>query len=135
MLGRTGHKGLLVLLLLAVVAAAGCDKAVKVTFYNQTSQSRDVLIVGPGSGTGFIGTVQPMGTVKTKIKIDKDVLPKNYTWEAGDRQGSFSIDDDSPGKLSIDIESGVAVDKNTEFQKTKKFEAKDVIIDTDTVVE
>jgi len=127
-------------LVLAVAALAGCDKEVKLTFFNGTDQQRDVFLAGPGdpSGTGILGTVGPISKLRTKIKVDKGFLPANYNWEAGDKSGSFTITKDSPGELMIAIEPGGVVgpiDKNTEIKKSKKIEAEDVIIDQDTVVE
>jgi len=123
---------------LAVIALSGCEKKVKLTFFNGTNQQRDVFLAGPGDGTGILGAVGPMGKLATKIKVDEDILPANYNWEAGDKSGTFTITKDSPGKLMIAIERGGAIgpiDENTEVKKAEKIEAKDVIIDQDTVVE
>ncbi len=127
-----------VLVCLGLALLVGCDKEYKLTFFNSTDQSRDVILAGPGDGTGYLGSVGPMSKLKTKIKVDEDWLPATYHWEADDIEDSFTLDDDSKSPLMIVIEPGGAlgpIDENTEIQKSEKLEAEDMIIEQDTVVE
>ena len=132
---RLFYSGLICLVSIALI---GCDKEVNLTFFNGTHESRDLVLFGPGEGTGYLGSVGAMSKVKTKIKVDEGFLPATYSWEAGQTEGEFTITKESPGKLMIAIERGGSVgpiDEKTEVQKDEHLEAKDVIVEQETVVE
>ena len=125
-------------LALAGLLLAGCEKEVKLTFFNGTNEGRDLILSGPGDGTGHLGSLPAMGKLTTKIRVDEDWLPATYQWEAGDTAGSFTMTKETPGKLMIAIERGGSIgpiDKNTEVHKAEDIKVKDVIVDQDTVVE
>jgi len=135
----SGRTALSAALLLVAIAAAGCDKEVKLTFLNTTAQSRDVELTAPGHGTMLLGPVAPTGGKLTyELKIDRDYLPAICSWEAGDRSGRFTITKQSKEKqrIIIDPTGNIGpIDKNVEVQKDEQLEATDVIIESDTVVE
>ena len=138
MLTISNCKGLVLVVCLTLVALAGCDKEVKLTFFNGTSQNRDVILIGPGDGTGYLGSVGSMSKLKTRIKVDEDFLPADYEWEAGEMEGKFTITKDSSGKLMIVLDrsgSTGPIDKRTEIQKTEVIKLQDVVIDQGTIVE
>jgi hypothetical protein len=129
---------LALLLVLSAVLVVGCEKEYKMTFFNGTDQPRDLILAGPGTGTGYLGTLGPMGKVQTKIKVDEDFLPARYEWEAGDKEGSFTLTKDSKNKLMIAIEedgSTGLIDENTQIHKHRQVEVQDVVIDQGFVVE
>lgn len=87
----------------------GCDKKVEITFTNTTDKPLDVSIVGPGEGTGQLGTVAPYaGQLKTKITVDKKLLPAMYQWQAGDDKGNLAIHSKTNKKLYIIVPGGVS---------------------------
>jgi len=126
------------MVLAALFVAAGCDKEVKMTFFNNSDRNRELLLSGPGDGTGFLGTVPAMSKAKTRIKVDEDFLPATYRWDAGDEEGSFTVSKETPGELMIVIEQDGSIgpiDKNTEVHQDSHIEIEDMMIEQDTVIE
>jgi len=131
------------ILMLAGIAAAllgGCDKKVKLTFVNHTAQSREVQLSGPGVDRSYVGVAAGMGGKARygTLKVKKDYLPATYEWWAGDVSSRFTVTEDTPGEVWIDIKpsgSGGLRDKHTEVEETKKLQIEDMPIWQDTVVE
>lgn len=134
-----GRKTVIGILLLSAVALAGCDKEVKLSFVNTTSQSRDLQLTVPGHGTSYLGVLGPTGgRITHKLKINEDYLPATCSWEAGGRSGSFTINTESKSKLliAIDPTGNIGpIDKGTTVHKADKIEVEEVVIEQDTVVE
>jgi len=123
-------------LVLTVALAAGCDKKVKLTFTNVTQETRPVEITAPGLGTESIGVVGPSSKLKYDLKISKDELPANCAWQSGELGGGFTVTNQSPKELWIDIGAPHGPrDKHTEIKESKQVEIKDQVIDQYEVVE
>ncbi|HOF17691.1 MAG TPA: hypothetical protein PK082_02185 [Phycisphaerae bacterium] len=123
---------------LALSAALfGCDKKVKLTFVNHTSQSLEVQLSGPGRPGTFVGMVGPTGgKLRHELKIKKDSLPATYQWSAGDLDGRFTITKETDKQMWLDIKSGGGLrDKHTEVQEEKKIEVKELPVEQYEVVE
>ena len=131
---RTMSKAALPCLLLSVLLI-GCSKTVKVTFINDTDVSRELILSGIGEHPGHLGTLAPMGVVTVKIKVDRDLLPVTYSWDAGDKDGGFPVSEDSPERLWVDIDTGQYRDKHTEIRKQRKVEIKEQPIIQEPVIE
>ena len=105
-----------------LTALSGCAKKVTITFTNVTSKQLDVQLVGPGDGTGVIGTLNGLGSrVRTKLEVPRDRLPAQYVWTAGPYTQRFTIARKSPKKLWFDVgtERGPR-DENTEINEHKE---------------
>lgn len=99
-------KTLKIISLLALVAiiATGCKKKIRMSFYNNTDRPVNVIVEGPGRGTGEIGTVLPGRTISTKIKVRKKYLPDEYHWSAGPAyKGTMTLTKHSPKTIFINI--------------------------------
>ena len=114
------------LLLLAV----GCDKKVKLTFFNRSSQSLDLKVMPPGKGAVDMGTlIANGGMLKYEVKVDEDDLPATCSWKAGHHSGRIQITKDSPKVIPIEIRTGGPSDKRDEIKTETHIEIKDTLID------
>ena len=79
--------------------AAGCDKKISFTYINTTSNALTARLVE--HGIEKVPFPLPADSeVTQRRKYDKDFLPITYVLRAGEMQSdSFTIDEDSPGKL------------------------------------
>lgn len=126
-------------ILVCLGALTGCDKEVKLTFVNLTSESLAVTLNVPGEGTQSVGVVPPNGgKLPHKVKIDSDDLPATCTYAAGQHSGSFTVNKKTPDKLWIDIRPGgpdrIRDDKTTVHEK-RQVDIKDVKVRQEEVVE
>ena len=138
MVASFARKLFVVVAVVALGVAAGCEKEVKMSFQNSTDDARVLMVSGPGKGTGLLGTVAPYQKVTTRIKVDEDFLPATYTWDAGDQDGTFTIDKDSKSPQMVVIQKDGSmgpIDKDTEVHEDTHLEVEDMIIEQDTVVE
>lgn len=130
---------LLGLATMAVMAlfVVGCEKELKMTFVNTTDQARDLRIQSPSTGTDSWGTVPRNGRVTQKMKFDKDTLPTSVAWQAGDLNGSFSVDKDTKDGIIYIGEGGSTglVSPKSELNKHKEVEKKDKVKSQDTIVD
>ena len=128
-----------VCMLAVAVLAAGCDKKVKLTFVNTTPQSLNVELNVPTEGPIPVGTVYPTGgKLVYNLKINKDDLPVDCQWRAGDQSGNFPIDNKTRSPLYIYIGTGDSigpVDKNAEINKKTQTEIKDMPVEQYEVVQ
>jgi len=133
------NKLLALVLATSAIAIVGCDKEVKLSFINTTSQTRDVRLTAPGQGMAFLGPLPGTGGRLThKLKIDEDYLPARCSWQAGDRSDEFVITKDSKDKLSIIIDPTGnigPIDKRTTVDKVDDINIEDIIVDQQMVVE
>ena len=138
---RKGSKSKVLMILagLLVLASLGCDKEVKLTFVNTTSVDRHLRLTVPGEGTDYIGVVSATGGKLThKLKIDDDYLPATCSWTGGDRNGQFTVTEDSKGKMMIAIDPTGnigPIDAAAEVHKTEEGEVKELIVEQQEVVE
>jgi hypothetical protein len=91
------------IVLLATVVCAGCQKQVQTTFVNTTAEPLVLQVNGPGEGVGQLGTIPPLGELRTLIRVWSWSLPTTYTFTAGKEEGAFSIAYDSKSKISVTI--------------------------------
>jgi len=105
-----------------LTALAGCDKKVTITFTNVTSKQLDVQLIGPGDGTGVIGTLRGLGSrVSTDIEVPKNQLPAPYVWTAGPYTQRFSLTRKSPKNLWFDVGTRRGPrDEKTEIKEHKE---------------
>ena len=120
-----------------LTAFTGCDKKVTITFTNITSKQLDVQLIGPGDGTGVIGTLRGVGSrVRTEVEVPKNQLPAPYVWTAGPYTQRFSLTRKSPEKLWFDVGTKRGPrDENTEIkehkEETRTTETTEEVITTD----
>jgi len=135
---RTHHRAILLLAFTGVLVV-GCQKKVKLSFINTTSQSRELELTVPGQGTTYLGTIAPTGgRITHKLKIDEDYLPARCSWRAGDRTDGFVVTKESESALRIIVDPTGnigPIDKRTSIEKKENVEAKDIIIEQEMVVE
>ena len=93
------------------------------------------MSIGPGDHPGRIGVVPSMGLATVKVKVDQDFLPVTYSWDAGDKSGSFRVTKETPDQLWVDIDTGQVRDEHTEIRKQRQIEVKDQPIIQHEVVE
>ena len=117
----------------------GFRKQVKLSFINTTSQSRELELTVPGSGTMYLGKIGATGgRVTHKLKIDEDYLPARCSWRAGDRADEFVITKESKSDLRIIIDPTGnigPIDKRTSIEKKESIQVDDIIIREEMVVE
>lgn len=121
------------------IAVAGCDKEVRITWTNTTSQLRTVELAGPGVGATYVGNLPPDGgKLRYSLEVEDDLLPADYQWKAGDRSGRFTVTEDSPEGLWIDVApdggSGPR-GEDTEITEQRRIEIREVPLDQQEVVE
>ncbi len=92
-------------LVLSAALLGGCKK-VQTTFVNTTTEELELDVLGPGSGTGFVGKIPAGGQLRTKIQVSPASLPATYTWVAGDYTGKFTIAVDMKPKIWVNIPMG-----------------------------
>lgn len=93
---------LLAAMSLWAVPAAAATRLVSLTFVNYTSDVRPVTIVGP-QGSTYIGAFSRGGVLNVTIPVFDTDTPVTVGWIAGNRQGEFTIDGNTPGYLRIDL--------------------------------
>jgi hypothetical protein len=120
-------------------AIVGCDKKVKLTFVNTTSQTLGIDLTAPGEGTRYLGVVGPVGGKLThNLKIDKELLPATCSWRAGGQSDQFTVTKETKKKLYLYIEpTGHVgpVDEHTEIEKTREVEIERIPIYQEEVIE
>jgi hypothetical protein len=135
---RTHHRGVF-LFALAGVFLVGCQKEVKLSFINTTSQSRELELSAPGHGTMYLGRIGATGgRITHKLKIDEDYLPARCSWRAGDRADAFVINKESRSDLRIMIDPTGnigPIDNRTSIEKKERTQADNIIIRQEMVVE
>ena len=110
--------------------AAGCDKKVKLTFINTSSQSLDLKVVPPGKASVDLGTlIADGGMRKYEVKVDKDDLPAVCFWRAGHHLGQVRISQDSPKAILVEIRTGGPADKRDVIKKKTIIDIEDKLID------
>lgn len=128
----------LALAVCALGLAVGCDKKVQLTFVNGTNEQLDVQLNLPTEGSVPVGMAGPSGgRAHYDVKIPKDELPANCSWQAGSYGGQFTISEKSDKKLFIFIDRGGnvgPVNEKTEVQRENHTEVKDQVIDQYPVV-
>ena len=128
-----------VCLVLAAAAVAGCDKEVRITWTNTTAQLRTVELAGPGVGPTYVGNLPPDGgKVRYKLEVDDDLLPADYQWQAGDQGGRFTVTDDTPDELWLDVKPGGPGgprDEDTEVTEERQTEIREMPVYQEEVVE
>jgi hypothetical protein len=136
---RTRNALLGVCLVLTVALAAGCEKDVRITWTNTTAQLRTVELAGPGVGATYVGNLPPDGgKVRYKLEVDDDLLPADYQWQAGDQSGRFTVTDETPDELWIDIKPGGPGgprDEDTEVTDEHQMEIREMPVYQEEVVE
>ncbi|MBN1555416.1 MAG: hypothetical protein JXA11_11780 [Phycisphaerae bacterium] len=100
--------GVLTVVSVAVMLAAGGCKTVQTTFVNTTSESLELQVNGPGNNVGYLGTIPGDGQLRTKIEVSPVWLPTTYTFTARSQtnkeyNGAFSLANDSNDKIQIMI--------------------------------
>ena len=127
----------LLMMVVSMFLLVGCDKKMQLTFVNATPEARPVEMTVPGDGTMFVGTMGGMGSrVRKTIKINKDELPAEIEWTAGDVGGRFTVDKHTEDKLTIPVDSKHnlgPIDKNTEIETKDQSETS--AEETHTVIE
>ena len=120
-----------------LLLAAGCDKKVKLTFLNRSSESLDLKVITPGEGSVDMGTlIANGGVLKYEVEIDKDDLPTTCFWKAGHHSGKVQIVEASPKVILVEIRAGGPADKRDVIKKKTHIDVKDTLIDEKgTVVE
>jgi len=119
-----------VILSALLLLAAGCDKKVKLTFINTSSQSLDLKVVPPGKSSVDLGTLIANGGMrKYQVKVDEDDLPAVCFWRAGHHLGQVRISKDSPKAILVEIRTGGPSDKRDEIKTETHIEIKDTLID------
>lgn len=113
-----------------LLLAAGCDKKVKLTFINTSSQSLDLKLIPPGKTSVDLGTlIANGGTRKYQVKVDEDDLPADCFWRAGHHAGKVRISKDSPKTILVEIRTGGPADKRDVIKTETHIEIKDKLID------
>jgi len=102
--------GAVIFFLLPGLLNYGCgEKELSIGFENASSEPLFVELLGPGEGTGPIGTIAASpGFVFWKVVVDEDLLPAQYTWKGGEYEGSFTVTPETEGTLCIRIPGGLA---------------------------
>jgi hypothetical protein len=119
-----------VILSALLLLAAGCDKKVKLTFINTSSQSLDLEVVPPGKGPVDLGTLIADGGMRRyEVKVDEDDLPAICSWRAGHHAGQVRISEDSPKTILVEIRTGGPADKRDVIKKKIHIDIKDTLID------
>ena len=121
----------------ALLLAVGCDKKVKLTFLNRSSESLDLKVIPPGKGSVDMGTLMANGGVLNyQVKVDQDDLPATCFWKAGHHSGKVQIVKASPKVVLVEIRVGGPADKRDVIKKKIRVEIEDTLIDEKgTVVE
>jgi hypothetical protein len=127
------------MLLGTLAFAGGCSKKVKLTFVNVTPEELTVSLSVDGGWKHTLGTVPPSGgKLWHRLKIKKDELPAQCQYRAGVHSGSFTVTEDTPDELWIDLRPGGRPrvrDKHTEVKETKTIEVERVPIHREEVIE
>jgi hypothetical protein len=89
---------------LGLTVLGGCRKKVNIVWVNNTDETLDVRLVGVGEGTGFVGRLEGLGDqVRTRVKVEKDMLPMDYEWYAGQYHKTFEITEDTQKDIYFDV--------------------------------
>lgn len=127
------------ILVCGAAAVIGCDKQVKVTFTNVTSEPLAVEMAEGSRPMWPIGTVAPDGgRLATKLKVDPDELPLTCSYRAGKHAGSFTITKKTPGELWVDFRTlgePRVRDKKTEVKEDTRIDVKPLPVRREEVVE
>ena len=89
----------------AVPLQAG--RIVTVRFVNHTNEVR-VLYVTTPAGRQLVGTFSKGGSLTVRVPVSNEAAV-DVSWEAGSLSGEFTITDDTPGFLKIDLTRNGAV--------------------------
>ena len=118
------------LILPVLLLAAGCDKEIKLTFLNSSSQSLDLKVTPPGKGTVDLGTlIANGGMLKYQVKVEQDDLPATCFWKAGHHSGQVLVAKASPKAILVEIRAGGPGDKRDVIKKKTHIDVKDTLID------
>jgi hypothetical protein len=108
---------IVVLGVVVVLVAGGCDHKLKLTVNNTTPETRDVVVGVGGQHPRNVGVVLAHGTVTRTIKIPKDELPTELRWRCGGLQGVEPISSKQKKVvIFIDRESAVVTDGKSEIE-------------------
>ncbi len=114
----------------ALLLAVGCDKKVKLTFLNRSSESLDLKVMLPGKGSVDLGTlVANGGILKYQVEVDEDDLPATCSWKAGHHEGKLQIVEASPKVILIEIRPGGPADKRDVIKKKTTIDIEDKLVD------
>ena len=114
----------------ALLLAVGCDKKVKLTFLNRSSESLDLKVIPPGKGSVDLGTlVANGGLLKYQVKVDEDDLPATCFWKAGHHSGKVQIVKESPKVVLVEIRPGGPADKRDVIKKKTHIDIEDKLVD------
>ncbi|MBL7132656.1 MAG: hypothetical protein ISS78_01030 [Phycisphaerae bacterium] len=114
----------------ALLLAAGCEKKVKLTFLNRSSESLDLKVTPPGKGPVDMGTlIANGGMLKYEVKVDEDDLPAPCFWKAGHHSGQVLVVKASPKVILVEIRAGGPADKRDVIKKKTHVDVKDTLID------
>lgn len=114
----------------ALLLAAGCDKKVKLTFLNRSSESLDLKVTTPGAGSVDLGTLMADGgVVKCQVKVDEDDLPATCFWKAGHHSGKLQIVKATPKVVVIEIRPGGPSDKRDVIKRKTRIDIEDTLVD------
>ncbi|MFP4106618.1 MAG: hypothetical protein ACLFVU_11085 [Phycisphaerae bacterium] len=109
-------------ILVSLVTLVGCDKKYNLTFVNHTDQSMEVKVTPPMGSTQTIGQIGADGSqLNYSIKVNTDDMPATTSVKAGMMSRSFTITEDTPGKLWFHIDDkGIQgpLDKKTPYVNT-----------------
>jgi len=120
----------------ALLLAAGCDKNVKLTFLNSSSESLDLKLIPPGKVMLDLGTLMANGgLIRYEVKVKEDNLPAKCFWRAGHHGGEILITKGSPKTATIEVRTGGPSDKRDVIKKKVDIDIKDELKDEGVVVE
>lgn len=99
-----------------LVAGAGCQKTVRLTFVNLSDEPFPVRLAENGVQPVPVGTVGDYATLETSINQPLDALPAYYHWSAGPHEGNVRIAEQTADRLWIALPSGEIYDRSIELE-------------------
>jgi hypothetical protein len=136
---NTASKAAGIVLMLCVLASAGCQKKVELTFFNHTDAVLPVKVTTPEHGTIEVGSIGAHGSqLRYTVRIKTDDLPAQCSCAVGLTSKTFTVSEDTQDALWFHLDNkGLAgpMDKGTKWVGQEKTVDVKTTIKSETIVE
>jgi hypothetical protein len=87
---------------LGLAVLAGCQQKFTLEFVNMTHEERSVELRFPDGPRMAVGTLHKFGDrLVKKVTVEKEDLPMNVEWSAGDVSGNVNLEKHGPSDIGV----------------------------------